>query len=62
MVGNAHPTGVTRLKLWADKVLENTISNIFNDRFTHSFSLVVPLHIYIPAFKKSRLACCLSDG
>jgi hypothetical protein len=44
-VGNAHPTGLTRLKLWAFKTLKNTISNIFSDRFTHSFSLVSPLQL-----------------
>jgi hypothetical protein len=43
MVGSAHPTDSTRLKMWADKLLENTISNILSDRVTHIFSLVVPL-------------------
>jgi hypothetical protein len=41
--GSAHPTGLTRLKLWAFRTLKNTISNIFSDLFTHSFSLVEPL-------------------
>ncbi|WP_373547225.1 hypothetical protein [Chamaesiphon sp.] len=34
---------MTRLKLWAFRTLKNTISNILSDRFTHSFSLVVPV-------------------
>jgi hypothetical protein len=42
-VGDAHPTGLTGLKLWAFRTLKNTISNILSDRFTHSFSPVVPL-------------------
>jgi hypothetical protein len=48
--GNAHPTGVTRLKLWAFRTLKNTISNISSDRFTHIFSLVVPLRLEILSF------------
>ena len=47
VVGTAHPTGMTRLKLWAFRTLKNTISNILSDRFTHSFSLVTPLHFSI---------------
>jgi hypothetical protein len=43
MVGNAHPTGVTGLKLWAFRTLKNTISHILSDRFTHSFNPVVPI-------------------
>jgi hypothetical protein len=45
MLGNAHPNGLTRLKMWADKVLENTISNNYSDRFTRNFRLVVPLRL-----------------
>jgi hypothetical protein len=43
MLGSAHPTGTTKLKLWAFRTLKNTIGNILSDRFTHSFSLVTPL-------------------
>jgi hypothetical protein len=43
MVGSAHPTGTTRLKLWAFRTLKNTSSNILSDLFTHSFSRVAPL-------------------
>jgi hypothetical protein len=39
----ARSSGTTRLKMWAFKTLKNTISNILNDRFTHSFSLVTPV-------------------
>jgi hypothetical protein len=42
-VGSAHPTGTTRLKMWAFRVLENAISIILSDRVTHIFSLVKPL-------------------
>jgi hypothetical protein len=41
--GDAHPTGTTRLKMWAFRVLENAISIILSDRVTHIFSLVKPL-------------------
>ncbi len=43
VVSTAHPTGTTRLKLWAFRTLKNTISNILSDRFTHIFSRVEPL-------------------
>jgi hypothetical protein len=43
VVGTAHPTGTTGLKLWAFRTLKNTIGNILSDLFTHSFSPVTPL-------------------
>jgi hypothetical protein len=43
MLGSAHPTGTTGLKMWAFRTLKNTISNLLSDRFTHNFSPVTPL-------------------
>jgi hypothetical protein len=43
LVGDAHPTGTTGLKMWAFRTLKNTISNILSEIFTHSFSPVTPL-------------------
>jgi hypothetical protein len=48
LVGDAHPTGATGLKLWAFRTLKNTIGNILSDRFTHSFSPVVPVGWALP--------------
>jgi hypothetical protein len=44
-------SGTTGLKMWADKVLKNTLGNILSvgeaslkeNRFTHSFSPVTPV-------------------
>ena len=46
-------SGVTRLKLWADKVLKNTIINISSEIFIHIFSLVVPLHFLQQLFQET---------
>jgi hypothetical protein len=60
-VGNAHPTGVTRLKLWVKlslKILPIVFFRVLN---AHNFSLVTPLQnsygdgFYL-AFKKSSAA------
>ncbi|WP_309739503.1 hypothetical protein [Chamaesiphon sp. OTE_20_metabat_361] len=41
-------SGTTRLKLWAFRTLKNTTSNMFDDRFTHSFSRVEPVGWAVP--------------
>jgi hypothetical protein len=43
LVGNAHPTGSTRLKLWAFGSVKNTLGNTLSDRFTHRIKRVEPL-------------------
>ncbi len=41
-------SGVTGLKLWAFRTLQNTINNLLSDRVTHSFSRVEPVGWALP--------------
>jgi hypothetical protein len=42
-VGSAHPTGVTRLKLWVKRSLTILLIVFFRVLNAHNFSLVAPL-------------------
>jgi hypothetical protein len=54
MVGSAHPTGLTRLKLWVKRSLKILLIVFFKVLNAHNFSLVEPLQSSSVPRRKKR--------